>query len=203
MKHEYSPDQVSSDKEQIDSDVQIREAQIFQQEQPYKTATRIRYHEILRSVPIEELGRRSDVMLTSTVSVSLIPKDKRKFIPRTKLDRYELINYIDEKRAYEAMKRELEMGMKKNKQKEQEFSDNYIKSFIHRSKFKSRALIEFKKKVKELNTFEKKESFKSQEEKNAEKLQHEKNKRAAKKKEAIRFDFDMTKRLMKGEFHDD
>ena len=53
------------------------EAVLYLKEQPYITASNIAYKELLRQVAIEELARRTDILITSTLSLSVFPKDKR------------------------------------------------------------------------------------------------------------------------------
>jgi hypothetical protein len=62
------------------SDELKREEIIFAQEQPYATPTMINYEEMLKQLPTKELAKRSDIMITSTVSMSIFPKDKRYII---------------------------------------------------------------------------------------------------------------------------
>ena len=47
------------------------------QEQPYETVSRIAYGKMLNHIQILEAARRSDIMITSTLSFNLITKDKR------------------------------------------------------------------------------------------------------------------------------
>ena len=71
--------EVKSDSSDIDQESDsVNDDVLFAQEQPYVTPTSIGHKEMLKQVPVQELGRRSDVMLTSTLSLSIFPKDKRK-----------------------------------------------------------------------------------------------------------------------------
>jgi hypothetical protein len=54
--------------EMEDSDDMINEDILFAQEQPYVTPTSICFKELLKQVPTEELAKRSDIMITSTLS---------------------------------------------------------------------------------------------------------------------------------------
>lgn len=57
---------------------------------------------------VEELGRRSDIMITSTLSMSIFPKDQRviKAVAFAKMNQEELNDYIDEKQAFKALVKE-------------------------------------------------------------------------------------------------
>ena len=50
---------------------------LYQKEQPYVTPTSVNYSQLLRQIAIKELARRSDVLITSTLSLSMYPKDRR------------------------------------------------------------------------------------------------------------------------------
>jgi hypothetical protein len=60
-----------------ESDEIANEDKQFAEEQPYVTATSIGHKEMLKQLPLEELAKRSDIMITSTLSMSIFPKDKR------------------------------------------------------------------------------------------------------------------------------
>lgn len=60
-----------------DSDELLDEDIMFAAEQPYVTPTGIGFKPLLRQLPVEELAKRSDVMITSTLSMSIFAKDKR------------------------------------------------------------------------------------------------------------------------------
>ena len=85
------------------------EAVLYLKEQPFMTATNIAYRHLLKQVAIQELARRSDVLITSTLSMSVFPKDKRmisqKFM-QVLMTREELTDYLDEKTAFSAMCKE-------------------------------------------------------------------------------------------------
>ena len=79
------------------------EAVLYLKEQPFMTAASIRYRDHLKQVSIPELARRSDILITSTLSMSLFPKDKRMISQRfmqVLMSRDELTEYIDEKTAF-------------------------------------------------------------------------------------------------------
>lgn len=59
-------------------DVESDEEDAMQaQEQPYETATSIAYDKILKQIYMKEKAKRSDIIISSTLSVSLFPKDQR------------------------------------------------------------------------------------------------------------------------------
>lgn len=79
------------------------EAVLYLKEQPFMTATNIAYRDHLKQVAIPELARRSDILITSTLSMSVFPKDKRMISQRfmqVEMDRRELTAYLDEKTAF-------------------------------------------------------------------------------------------------------
>lgn len=88
------------------------------------------------------------------------------------------------------------------KEKEKEFGDNYMKSFIHRSNFNTKTLQKFKLRVKDLNSNIKNTKTKDRATIKAEKVKHDQNKRASQKRGLPRFDQEMAKRLLDGKFHE-
>lgn len=54
------------------------EDQICLMEQPYETPSRIQFKEYLKHLNLHEIFKRSDITITSTLSLNLFPKDKRK-----------------------------------------------------------------------------------------------------------------------------
>ena len=60
------------------------------------------------------------------------------------MNEQELNDYLDEKNAFSAMVKEHEYQIGKMKDKDKEFKENYMKSFIHRSNFMSKTLSKFK-----------------------------------------------------------
>ena len=60
--------------------------------------------------------------------------------------------YLDEKNAFNALMKEHEYQTGKIRDKDEEFKINYMKSSIHRSKFMSKTLSDFKARVKKLNS---------------------------------------------------
>jgi hypothetical protein len=105
----YDVVQDSSDMTENEED-EINEDLLFAQEQPYVTPTSIAYKELLKQVPTEELAKRSDIMITSTLSMSIFPKDKRIIMhqKRALMSRAELREYLDEKQAFQAMCKEID-----------------------------------------------------------------------------------------------
>jgi hypothetical protein len=161
--------------EMEDSDDMINEDILFAQEQPYVTPTSICFKELLKQVPTEELAKRSDIMITSTLSQSNFLKDKRAIMnqKRANMTHAQLVEYIDEKAKFIAMEKETFFEVGHTKDKEKEYRDNYIKSFIHRSEFESKTLKKFKLKVKQLNSNYKDEKHKPQNIVKEEKLRHQ------------------------------
>jgi hypothetical protein len=118
------------------------------------TAASIAYFELLKQLPTEELAKRSDIMITSTLSMSMFPKDKRIINnkKRANMTHSQIREYIDEKNAFNAIVKEHMYQTGIIKDKEKDFSDAYMKSFIHRSAFNTKTLRSFKDKVKILNS---------------------------------------------------
>ena len=56
----------------------------------------------MKRAPLKQLGRRSDILITSTTSMSIFPKDKRKMskIDMTRVKGPALTHYIDERNAF-------------------------------------------------------------------------------------------------------
>jgi len=88
----YHPYQgkVVYDIQEEDSDYEFSEDQnedaLMEQEQPYETTAGIAYKEILKQLPTGELAKRSDIMITSTLSMSMFPKDKRIIMNKKRAD---------------------------------------------------------------------------------------------------------------------
>ena len=87
--------------------------------------------------------------------------------------------------------------------KDKEFKDTYLKSFIHRSKFEYAVLKDFQARVRALNVNKKEPTKKPAEVVKAEKLKHEQNKRASEKRGLPKFDMDQARKLLDGKFHED
>ena len=71
-------DTSEEEKDPDEEDVSENEDDLQAQRQPYETPTAIAYDKMLNHTQILELARRSDIMITSTLSFNLITKDKRK-----------------------------------------------------------------------------------------------------------------------------
>lgn len=137
-------------------------------------------------MPTKELAKRSDIMITSTLSISLYPKDKRIIMSKKRAhlstdptNHFSIKSLIDEKNAFNALVKEhyYQNGLVKDKEKE--FTDAYMKSSIHRSNFKSETLKAFKEHVKKLNSNAKPVKVKDPAVIKLEKIKFEQNKRAS------------------------
>ena len=115
--------------------------------------------------------KRSDIMITSTLSMSIFPKDKRAIQNQyfALMKEESLIDYLDERNAFNALVKEHEYQIGKAK----EYKENYMKSFIHRSNFMSKTLSEFKSRVELLNTNRKQPIVKPKELQQMEKMKHQ------------------------------
>lgn len=78
-----------------------------------------------------------------------------------------------------------------------------MKSFIHRSAFKTKTLKLFKDNVKILNSNKKPQIVKSKQIMEQEKVKFDQNIRATQKRGLPKFDMEMAKRLLEGKFHED
>tara|TARA_B110001469_G_scaffold90400_1_gene85826 strand:+ start:1182 stop:1640 length:459 start_codon:yes stop_codon:yes gene_type:complete len=147
--------EVHEDSSDIDEGTQSTDEDVlFAAEQPYYTATNVGYNKMLKQCKIPEMMKRSDIMITSTLSMSIFPKDKRAIQNQyfAQMEEESLIDYLDERNAFNALVKEHEYQIGKVKDKEKEYKENYMKSFIHRSNFMSKTLSEFKSRVELLNT---------------------------------------------------
>lgn len=115
IRHQYRPYQqktcylvVDSSEGKADGDSSTDEDDLCAQEQPYETPASIAYKPLLNQVPINELARRSDIVITSTLSLNLIAKDKRliKNKMRALMSAEEINEYIDASNAFTAMVKE-------------------------------------------------------------------------------------------------
>ena len=97
--------------------------------------------------------KRSDLMITSTLSMSLFPKDKRtiEHLIRTEMDQFEVDEFLDERYAFSALCKEHENNMGLKREKDNKYRQNYLKSFLHRAEFNTNTLANFKKNVINLN----------------------------------------------------
>lgn len=80
----------------------IIENRQFAEEQPYMTPTRNGYLEQLKQLSSKDLCRRSDITITSTLSMGIFPQDYRQILTYSLMDmkQEQLNQYIDEKRAF-------------------------------------------------------------------------------------------------------
>ena len=83
----------------------------------------------------------------------MIPKDTRVIseIHQVNMLGEDITDYIDAKNAFKAMIKEFQYQKGNIRDKDKQFRDVYLKSFIHRSHFGAKALINFKHKVMDLN----------------------------------------------------
>ena len=148
---------------------------LYLKEQPYATPTSVNYGPLLKQIAIQELARRSDVLITSTLSMTMYPKDKRmiNLKKRALLSKNEIQDYIDERSAFQAMVKEHEYQCRNVRDKDKDYRDNYLKSFIHKSAFESGTLTKFKTHTMTLNSNTKPDKIKDKEVLKAERLKHE------------------------------
>ena len=92
-------------------------------------------------------------MISSTLSMSVFPKDKRKISQKMRAlySKDQLQEYIDEKNAFLSMVKENDYQSAKVRDKDKDYRDNYLKSFVHKSEFKTRTLSRFKMNTMQLN----------------------------------------------------
>ena len=132
----------------------LNEDILFDKEQPYVTPTSVQYSQLLKGLSIEQLAKRSDIMVTSTLSMSIFPKDKRLIerIVRHKMEQAELREFTDQRNAFNALAKEHIYQYGQTKDKEKDYRDTYQKSFVKKTNFTSKTLVKFKKDVKLLNS---------------------------------------------------
>lgn len=89
----------------------LNEDEIQAEEQPYYTPLRINYYNQTKQIHTREIMKRSDLMITSTLSLSLFPKDKRtiEHLFRTEMDQLEVDEFLDERCAFDALVKEHEI----------------------------------------------------------------------------------------------
>ena len=117
------------------------------------TANRIGFRHQTKQLYTKEICKRSDIMITSTISMSLFPKDQRLIEQhmRVYMDQMQLIDFVDEKNAFLSMMKEHDYQVQKTREKDKEYRDNYAKSHIFSADFVSPSLQRFKHAVTELN----------------------------------------------------
>jgi hypothetical protein len=111
------------------------------------------YNEEMKSTGVFELARRSDIMVTSTMAISLFPVDRRIIanIDKSMMTREQKDEFIDEKNAFNALVKEHSYKNRRLRDKEKEYRDTYLKSFICKKNFRSKSLRNFKYNVQSLN----------------------------------------------------
>ena len=68
---EEDSSEISDEQNSTDEDI------IFAAEQPYMTPTNINFRPLTKQLDIPSLMKRSDILITSTLTMSIFPKDKR------------------------------------------------------------------------------------------------------------------------------
>ena len=81
---------------------------LFAAEQPYMTVTNIGYRPLTKQINIPDIMKRSDIMITSTLSMSIFPKDQREINKQYfgLMSNSELTEFIDEKNAFNSLVKE-------------------------------------------------------------------------------------------------
>ena len=87
--------------------------------------------------------------------------------------------------------------------KDKDFRDNYLRSFIHKAAFRSETLALFKKSAMRLNANAPIQNPKDRAVLRAERLKHEQNKRASEKRGLPKWDMRSAKQLLDGKFHEE
>lgn len=149
IEYEYYPD--SSD---LELSVSENEDDLAAKEQPFQTATMVGFRPSLIQLHNEEFCKRSDIVITSTLSMNLFPKDKRVINTkyRAYFDNEQLTEYIDQKAAFLSLYKETQFAQHKIRNKDMVFRGNYLKSFVHRQEFQTDTLKKFKDTTKKLNS---------------------------------------------------
>lgn len=137
-----------------DSDELMDEDILFAQEQPYVTPTGIGFKPLLRQLPVQELAKRSDIMITSTLSMSIFSKDKREIsqLKRACMKRKDIRQLVHEKNEFLALAKETIYKIGHTKDKDKKYRDNYLRSEIARENFQTATLRNFKNETKKLNS---------------------------------------------------
>ena len=149
--------------------------------------------------------KRSDLMITSTLSMSLFPKDKRQIehLFRTEMDQQEIDEYLDEKCAFNALVKEHENSRGFVREKDNKYRHNYVKSFLHRAEFGTNTLAGFKQNVINLNENCKKPQEKPLDVRKQEIKKWERNVKNSEMRGIPVFDMEMADKLIKGTFHEE
>ena len=158
----------------------------------------------MKQLPTEELAKRSDIMITSTLSIGMFARDQRIITnkKRANMRPREIKEYVDEKYFFNALCKEYTYQHKQQKVKEKRFSDAYSTSTFAKSNYSSKALREFKEKIQVLNSFQKVVPAKDKKTQREEKIRHAQLIRAVAKKGKPKWDIEMVQKLMRGNFHD-
>ena len=69
--------EIEDDSSDIQDSTSTDEDVLFAAEQPYMTVTNIAFRPMTKQVNIPDIMKRSDILITSTLSMSIFPKDKR------------------------------------------------------------------------------------------------------------------------------
>jgi hypothetical protein len=134
----------------------------------------------------------------------MFPKDKRIIMlkKRAHMNNKMIREYIDEKNAFNALVKEHMYNTPTIKEKEKEYSDVYMKSFIHRSNFTTATLQKFKQQVKILNSNKPIPKRIDENVKKTERLKHQQNINRVSKKGIPKFDRELAQKLLEGKLHD-
>ena len=103
---------VLSDSSEMDDDspISLDDDDRCAEEQPYITPAYIRYRKDVEHIHINEIAKRSDIVISSTLSFNMIPKDTRVIseIHQVNMVGDDITDYIDEKNAFKAMIKEFQ-----------------------------------------------------------------------------------------------
>jgi hypothetical protein len=91
---------------------------------------------------IPDLMKRSDIMITSTLAMSIFPKDHRE-IQRQHfglMTEAEITEFIDERNAFNSLVKEHQYQMGAVKEKDKKYAETYMKSFIYQNEYSSQSL---------------------------------------------------------------
>lgn len=136
--------------------------------------------------------------------MSMFPKDKRIIMikKRAHMNNHMIREYIDEKNSFNALVKEHMYNTPTIKEKDKEFSDIYMKSFINRTDFKKQTLRNFKEQVMILNSNKPIPKKVDENVLKAEKLKHQQNINRVSKKGIPKFDRELAQKLLAGKLHD-
>ena len=100
--------QYQADSSEISDSESDNEDKRQEEEQPFETPGSIAYQKLLEHIALQESMKRSDIIISSTLSLSLIPKDKReiKKVHLAMMNQDEISEYIDERYAFNSMLKE-------------------------------------------------------------------------------------------------